>query len=236
MAEPYLPPVPDPAAASRRLYLAVLGILQLTMGTQLLLLLLREQWMHAVLLGVLMAAILAPLVARGKRHPFIPLELQIVVVLFLFATLFLGELLDYYERIWWWDLALHGTAGLLLGLVGFMIVFILNEDEAVDLHMRPSFVALFAFFFSVGLGALWELLEFGLDQAFGWNMQKPMWNDPSGLTNTMWDLILDSTGAAIASIAGWRYMKRARKDYFSGWARRFVERHPHLFEPKRSES
>ena len=225
---------PDPAspAGVERLYRFVLLILQLVMGAELVLLILRERWMHAALLAGLMAAILAPLLLRRGRRPLVPVEVQIVFVLFLFATLFLGELLDYYERIWWWDLALHGTAGLLLGLFGFMLVFMLNEDEAVDLHMRPGFVALFAFFFSVGLGGLWEVLEFTLDQAFGWNMQKPMWGDPSGLTNTMWDLVLDSIGAGIASFLGWRYMKRPRKHYFAGWARRFVDRHPRLFEPK----
>ena len=51
-------------------------------------------------------------------------------------------------------MTLHTTSGVLLGMVGFMFVYILNEDEKVDLHMRPAFLAFFAFFFAVGLGVV----------------------------------------------------------------------------------
>jgi hypothetical protein len=214
---------------ARRAHLGVLAVLQTVMAGELGLLIYRQQWLHAFLVAGIMAATLLP-VALGKRLPVrIPSELQILAILFIFATLFLGEVRDYYERFWWWDLALHGTAGLLLGLFGFLIVYMLNENNHVDLHMRPSFVALFAFFFAVGLGALWEIFEFAMDQLFDTNMQKPMLGDPSGLTDTMWDLIVDTAGAAIVSLAGWRYLKRRRRAYVDDWARRFIARNPQLF-------
>lgn len=214
---------------ARRAHLGVLAILQTVMAAELGFLLYRQQWLHAFLVAGIMAATLLP-VALGKRLPVrIPSEVQILAILFIFATLFLGEVRDYYERFWWWDLALHGTAGLLLGLLGFLIVYMLNENAHVDLHMRPSFVALFAFFFAVGLGTLWEIFEFGMDQLFGTNMQKPMLGDPSGLTDTMWDLIVDTLGAAIVSLAGWRYLKRRRRAFVDDWAGRFIARNPQLF-------
>ena len=97
---------------------------------------------------------------------------------------FLGEVRSWYERIWWWDIALHTSSGLLLGLVGFLLVYVLTENERIDLHMRPRFVALFAFLFAVAVGALWEIFEFAMDRMLGANMQKPMLDDPSGLTDT----------------------------------------------------
>src|SRR3546814_16435775 len=75
-----------------------------------------------------------------------------------------------------------------------MTFYILNEDRHVDLHMRPSFLAVFAFCFSQAIGALWEIFEFTMDQVFGLTMQKPMLGDPSGLTDTMWDLIVNAIG------------------------------------------
>jgi hypothetical protein len=117
----------------------------------------------------------------------------------------------------------------LLGLLGFLVVYMLNENEMVDVHMRPSFVALFAFLFAVTMGTLWEIFEFGMDELFGLTMQKPMLGDPSGLTDTMWDLILDTAGAAIVSLAGWRYLKRTRTAYLDRWATRFIQRNPQLF-------
>ena len=223
--------IPDdhPAAdkAARRAHLAILAILQLAMAVQLVFLLVRQDWADAFFVAGIMALTLAPVLFRMPVE--IPSEIQIVAVLFVFATLFLGEVHDYYERFWWWDMALHTGSGLLLGLLGFMFVYILNEDRHVDLHMRPSFLALFAFFFAVGLGAVWEIFEFGMDRYFGTNMQPAVPGDPSGLTDTMHDLIVDTVGAAIVALAGWRYLARARASRVDNWAKRFIQRNPQLF-------
>jgi uncharacterized membrane protein YjdF len=131
---------------------------------------------------------------------------------------------DYYERIWWWDLALHATAGLLLGLLGFLIVYALNESREVQVQMPPSFVAMFAFVFAIALGTGWEIFEFAMDQIFGLNMQKPMLGDPSGLTDTMWDMIVNAAGAAVVSFAGCWYIKGARRRHVDTWVARLIRR------------
>jgi hypothetical protein len=214
---------------ARRIHLGILGILQTVMGVELVWLLVRGQWLHAVLVVGIMTITLIPALF-GRRLPVqIPSEIQLLAILFIFATLFLGEVHDYYERFWWWDLVLHATAGLLMGLFGFLIVYILNENRLVDLRMRPSFVAIFAFTFAVTTGTLWEIFEFSMDQLLGMNMQKPMLGDTSGLTDTMWDMIVNAVGAAFVSLGGWRYMKRQRKAWLDSWARRFIDRHPRIF-------
>lgn len=211
----------------RRAHLVILMVLQLVMAVQLVLLLLRQDWPEAFFVAGIMLLTLAPVVFRMPVD--IPSEIQIVAVLFVFATLFLGEVQDYYQRFWWWDASLHTTSGLLLGMLGFMCVYILNEDKNVDLHMRPSFVALFAFFFGVGIGAIWEIFEFAMDQSFGTNMQPATANDPSGLSDTIHDLIVDTVGAAVVSIGGWRYLAKARQSRVDSWASRFIKRNPQLF-------
>jgi uncharacterized membrane protein YjdF len=221
---------PVPAADTcRRAHLVILTVLQLVMAIQLVLLIARDEWQQAFLVAGIMAATLAPVVLRRQLPVEIPSEIQIVAVLFVFATLFLGEVHHYYERFWWWDAVLHTTSGLLLGILGFMIVYMLNEDRHVDLHMRPSFVALFAFFFALGIGALWEVFEFAMDKYLGTNMQPAIPGDPSGLSDTIHDLIVDTLGAAVVSLAGWRYMRQARASPVDTWAARFIARNPKLF-------
>jgi uncharacterized membrane protein YjdF len=187
----------------------------------------RHEWPQAFFVAGIMVLTLAPVLFRMPVE--IPSEIQIVAVLFVFATLFLGEVRDYYERFWWWDAVLHTSSGLLLGMLGFMFVYILNEDRNVDLHMRPSFVALFAFFFAVGIGAIWEVFEFGMDSVFGTNMQPATAHDPSGLTDTIHDLIVDTLGAAVVGIGGWRYLARPRTSPVDTWAKRFIQRNPQIF-------
>ena len=98
-----------------------------------------------------------------------------------------------------------------------------------DVEGRPAFVALFAFFFAVAVGAVWEVFEFGMDRFFGTDMQPATAYDPSGLTDTIDDLIVDTIGAAIVSLAGWRYLTRAREPRVDDWARRFIQRNPQIF-------
>jgi len=199
------------------------------MIAELILLMMDRQWMHVFLVVGIMAVILLPILLKPHLPVHVPHEVQIFAIGFVFSTLFLGEVRDYYERFWWWDLLLHGTAGLLLGILGFMIVYVLNENERVDMHMRPSFLALFAFCFSQAIGAIWEIFEFAMDKLFGLTMQKPMLGDASGLTDTMWDLIVNAIGAALISVAGWRYLRRVRTSLLKSWSKRFIDRNPRLF-------
>ncbi|GGD63768.1 hypothetical protein [Croceicoccus mobilis] len=220
---------PESGPLARRIHLVIVGVMELMMAAELVALAFDQRWMGMFLVIALMIVIGVPAVAPEKLPVFIPAEIQIFVVLFVFATLFLGEVRDYYERFWWWDLVLHTSSGVLLGLLGFLFVYMVNENRLVDVTMRPSFVALFAFFFGVGIGALWEILEFSADQIFGLTMQKPMLGDPSGLTDTMWDLIVDTMGSATVAVMGWGYMHRARRERTDFWLRRFIRRYPHLF-------
>jgi hypothetical protein len=225
------PPAPQttPSRGKRRAHLAVLLALQLVMAVQLVILIMRHEAPQAVFVAGIMAVTAAPALFRSRLPVEIPSEIEVVAVLFIFATLFLGEVRDYYERYWWWDMTLHTTSGLLLGMLGFMIVYVLNENRLVDLHMRPAFVALFAFFFAVALGAIWEIFEFAMDENFGTNMQPATPSDPSGLTDTIHDLIVDTIGAAVVSLFGWRYIGKARSSRVDNWAKRFIDRNPRLF-------
>lgn len=217
------PPLPA------RIHRGVLLVLLAVMAIEAALLVYEKLWLNVFVVLAVMAVTLSPAVIGRRLRVDIPAEFQVLVVLFTFSALFLGEVKRYYDVFWWWDIALHASAGLVLGIFGFLLVYVLNEDERVALHMRPRFVALFAFLFAVAVGALWEIFEFTMDRLFGANMQKPMFGDPSGLTDTMWDLIVDALGALTISVFGWWYMVHRRESFIEVWIRRFIERNPRLF-------
>lgn len=199
------------------------------MGIDCIALLFNRQWLPALLVLVIASIVLAPTILRHRLPVMIPAEFQILALAFMFSTLFLGEVRDYYENIWWWDILLHTSSGLLLGLMGFLLVYVLNENERADLYMRPRFIALFAFLFAVAVGAVWEIFEFSMDRFFGTTMQKPMLGDDSGLTDTMWDLIVDTLGALVLSTFGWWYMHREQRSFIEVWITKFVDRNPRMF-------
>ena len=119
-----------------------------------------------------------------------------------------------------------------MGILGFLLVYVLNESENANIYMRPHFVAMFAFLFAVTVGTLWEIFEFAMDQLVGTNMQKPMLGDPSGLTDTMWDMIVNALGALAISGLGWWYMKQQVRSFIEIWIHKFIERNPRFFPRK----
>ena len=151
----------------------------------------------------------------------VPSGFVVAVALFLMATLFLGEVRDFYNRFWWWDDLLHFGSAIGFGLVGVVLMLILVRGDR--LSAAPVTVALFAFCFSVTIGALWEIFEFAVDQTLGTNMQK------SGLVDTMKDIMVDCVGAALGAIAGYGHLKGWHGWPFAGTIRDFVAANDHLF-------
>ncbi len=212
-----------------RLHRWLIRAMQLVMAASLGLALLERQWLTAFVVAGIFVLMSLPAVLGRRFTLHVPAEFELLALVFVFAALFLGEVRGYYERFWWWDITLHTTSGLLLGILGFLLIYVLNEDDRVDLHLRPRFVALFAFLFAVAVGAIWEIFEFTMDQLFGLNMQKPMLGDPSGKTDTMWDLVVDTLGAAVISGLGWWYLRHQRTSFIESWIRRFIAQNPRLF-------
>jgi uncharacterized membrane protein YjdF len=220
---------PLPNGKAERIHRYLVIFLHIIMAVELVAVVYEGHWAHTFLLLAISIITLMPIVLNRKFRIYIPAEFQILTIVFVFAALFLGEIHRYYDRLWWWDIALHASAGLLLGIFGFLIVYVLNEDRRAQLSMRPRFVAFFAFLFAVTVSVLWEIFEFAMDRIFDTNMQKPMLGDDSGLTDTMWDLIVDVIGALIISLLGWWYLIRRKRSFIEVWIDKFISRNSHLF-------
>lgn len=192
-------------------------------------LLYESQWLSLFLVSLIIVTLFAPSLFKNRMDLELPAEFHFMAVIFVFASLYLGEVQEFYQRIWWWDIALHTTAGLMTGIVGFLLVYILNESKKVELQMSAVFIALFAFLFAVSIGTIWEIFEFFMDRIFGLNMQKQMFNDPSGLTDTMWDMIVNAAGAFLISFTGWRYIKKHRHFFIKSLIQKFIEKNPTWF-------
>jgi hypothetical protein len=169
-------------------------------------------WEAALGALLIFALMLTPTIARRRYRVQIPFAIDFGVVFFVFTTLFLGHLLRFYEIYPLWDKFLHLQSGLILSVTGFFLVYVLNESESTSLDLSPAFVALFAVTFSVTVGVVWEMIEFVGD---GFSTAG-YWQGMSGTNaDTMWDLIADTAGSLIVSIAGWYWMHRYKKIPFA---------------------
>jgi hypothetical protein len=192
----------------RRVRTGITVTVRIALGISVLLSAVLKHWLAAAAtFGILLTTLLPSLLRERLRYR-VPPVFDLLTILFIFASLFLGEVHGYYLRFPWWDLLLHLMSGFLLGVLGFLLVYAINQKQLGNLGLKPAFIAIFAFSFALALGVLWEIFEFGMDQTFGLNMQK------SGLADTMADLIVDTVGAATISLLGYGYLQTPAIDSF----------------------
>jgi len=208
-----------------KIELGLYYILKILIVLGLILAFISGDWTNAVFIALIFLLTYLPRLLKKKYKIYLPIEFELFIVSFIFLSLFLGEVYSYYYKIWWWDLYLHTISGFLLGIVGFLLVFIMSQSRKIRLQKRPGFVALFAFSFAVSAGVIWEIFEFVIDSFLGFNMLK------SGLMDTMGDLIVDVIGAAIISFIGYLWMKKKLKFFvFDHSMSLFVKKNLHLFD------
>lgn len=169
-------------------------------------------------LGIIVIHI--PTILEKKFKFEVPFFLYISYIIFLYCSIFLGEVQSFYYNVPHWDTILHAMSSLMLGFFGFMVVTLLNKNNHVLMKLSPFFVSLFAFCFAVTIGALWEIYEFSLDGIMGFNMQKylevsdgvstPLVGHEA-LVDTMKDIIIDAIGAVAASVIGYIGLKQNKK-------------------------
>ncbi|HCP80652.1 MAG TPA: hypothetical protein DIT67_03355 [Octadecabacter sp.] len=177
----------------------VIRLIQAVLGLEIVSGLLTQTWPAVFAGAATLILTFLPERFAGLFGIRLPRSVLTAIVVFIFATLFLGEVGDFYERFWWWDVVLHFSSALSFGAIGFLLIFMLFEG---DRYAAPPWaLSVLAFCVGLSIGALWEVFEFSMDQLFGMNMQK------SGLVDTMKDLIIDSIGAAIGAFSGYLYLK-----------------------------
>jgi len=117
----------------------------------------------------------------------LPVILESIVLIFIFAAEILGELCNFYMIFPFWDTLLHTLNGFLAAAVGFSLVDLLNKSDKLIFDLSPLFTVVVAFCFSMTIGVVWEFFEFAMDSLFLMDTQKDT------IINTISSVMLDPT-------------------------------------------
>ena len=124
-----------------------------------------------------------PSVLRMRFKVEVPALLSIVIVLFCFCALVLGDGLDFYGKFPWWDSVLHGFSGVLLSMIALWLIHVIMEQ-----------------FMASTTGSLFTAEDIPLC-------------GHAALRDTMTDLILDLVGSLLVAIFGLFYHDKAIEKY-----------------------
>lgn len=176
----------------------------------------RSQWASLFVILLTLFFTLVPALLHRWYAIKLPQVIALIGVLFAYCSLFLGEIHDFYERFWWWDIGLHGSSAVVFGLIGVGAMRMMQSAGTID--GNASVVALFGFTFALAIGAAWEIIEFLIDLVFGTEMQK-------GLQDTMSDLIVDGLGAFVVTILAYLQWKYGKKNFVGETVESFIEKY-----------
>ncbi|SPJ25289.1 hypothetical protein PAA8504_03140 [Palleronia abyssalis] len=143
------------------------------------------------------------------------------VTAYCFVAFLMGEFADGYEAVPILDILLHVVSGSALSAVGFGIVMLITAGGAP--RTQVWILSILAFGFSMMVGAMWEILEFSLDQLFGLNTQA------EGNMDTMTDIIANLAGAVYGVIACHVSVVSGRRIAPGGLLLDFVARNPIIY-------
>ena len=123
-----------------------------------------------------------------------------LIFIFMFAAMYLGSVIEFYEIIPGYDKILHSISGVIIALIGYILFLSLIKGDAKGVF-NPMMGVLFSIIFSIAAAAVWEIWEFSTDQLFGFTSQN------NSLIDTMWDIICGTVMGLITNIPIMMYIK-----------------------------
>lgn len=150
----------------------------------------------------------------------LPIEFNLVLVLFVYAALFLGAGAGAYDAIWWWDLVMHAVSGFIMSFAGFLLLYVQVLRHKIS--ASPGAAGLIIFSFGLSFSSVWEIFQYAMDTVFGTDMQL------ASLHDTMWDLIVAAVAAAIMGYIGAKFVAKPSEGRVVKWLNRFIDANPGL--------
>jgi|SRR5690554_1976207 len=188
----------------------------------------RDASIGNVFLSVLAIGLMSiPRILKERYHLKFKGWIEILILIFIFASIVLGFIQEFYENIKGYDKLVHIISGVVLSLVSFEIIQIYSNyiEKKKNQKIPALFTIVFSFTLSITLLVLWEFYEFFADTiSFNFlssntNMQRYQWLNSStffpqsyGLLDTMLDLILGALGSFVISTILFFILKHHEKN------------------------
>ncbi|MDF2675939.1 MAG: hypothetical protein K0Q97_229 [Bacillota bacterium] len=182
----------------KKLSFAMLILFEIILFIKAVLCIFTKQWSEFYLSLLTIVLLLMPFLITyisKKKKVNLPNSFNLVSTIFIFLALYLGEILNFYDIIRWWDLLLHAIFGFYLVIISYHLIDGVIVHTTKTSKKRLLFVkTIFSFSFTVTLGVLWELFEAAGDFLVNSHMVK------GGLEDSASDLLVKIIAAFFTSL------------------------------------
>ena len=123
-----------------------------------------------------------------------------LVFIFIVASIYLGNVFNFYEKVILYDKILHSISGLIIAFIGYVFFLYLNngKEEGTFKKITPI---IFSILFSIAAAGVWEIWEFTTDRLLGFASQN------NSLIDTMGDIICGTVTGILANIPMYFHVK-----------------------------
>jgi hypothetical protein len=160
----------------------------------------------------LLLLIYFPNILKQNYHVHIPREFELVLLIFVIITFFLGSLRGFVIQLFF---------GIAIGFIGFTIMLILFSNSKFKTNY--SLIILFSFSISLAFGLLAEMSKYYLKLYFNYQFLE------SDYHYSMMNLTLVGLGSIFSSILGFLYMKGLKLNPMKNMVIKFKKKNPNFF-------
>lgn len=139
-------------------------------------------------------------------------QMATIYYIYIFFAHFLGSILNFYYLIPGYDKVMHFLSGMLSAFIALILLVHMKHYKKRDLF----FTILFVIAITLSIASLWEFYEFTFDNLFGKDAQNVV---ATGVSDTMWDMIMAFLGSIIVIILYIREVRRKK----AGIVLKFIE-------------
>ena len=157
-------------------------------------------WTIGILFSVYLTLI--PTIVKRDFNVKLPLILDISITLSIFLHI-IGGYLGLYWEISFYDHITHFISSITVSLIAVIGLYILAFHFKL-VKLPPVGFGIFTVLFAMGMGVIWELMEWVFDVVTGTNLQV-------SLDNTMWDFTFDTIAGIIVGTVATIKLKRGER-------------------------
>lgn len=154
------------------------------------------------------AAISFPSWITRNRVKAMPLEFELILFAMIVLQLVIGETLNFYDNVPYFDKFVHFMLPFFLGFIATMFAYTMRVTGALKASLVPTMFVVFMV--TLGIGAVWEIIEYLADVFLGTYLQGS--HTASPLVDTMNDLIVDTLGGVFGALLTLVFIRRNGKD------------------------